>query len=437
MIQAAAIVQYNEENLKLKQAIEQKTGRTAESLYLEREKRVRDAITLQMPDRVPFAASISVHSYTGISKSAPYYDPIGWKSAMRKIAVDFEPDMCDAGLPSSGVAMEALEVTNRLWPGGPVPPDWDYQFIEGEYMKQNEYDLFLSDPTGFMLRCYLPRIYTAVTPLAKLPSMDSLYQGFEMFTTYFATPEFQEMTSRLAEAGRHTAEFRKITGDAYEELAQLGFPAFAPVAAAGVGGAPFDTISSFLRGMKGSMLDMYRQPDKLLKACDVILDRKIAAAHPADPAKRGNPKKVGMPLWRGDKAFMSESQFKKFYWPGLKRALQATIDLGYVPVPFFEDEFGDRLECLLELPKGKMVASVEPVDAVKAREILAGHTCVYIRNPVTSKLWSLPQIESYTKEIIHKCGKNGGLMINIRFPDNARTADIQAVLKSIQEYSRY
>jgi hypothetical protein len=38
---------------------------------------------------------------------------------------------------------------------------------------------------------------------------------------------------------------------------------------------------------------------------------------------------------------------------GLKRALQATIDLGYVPVPFFEAEFGDRLARLLELPKAR------------------------------------------------------------------------------------
>jgi hypothetical protein len=53
----------------------------------------------------------------------------------------------------------------------------------------------------------------------------------------------------------------------------------------------------------------------------------------------------------------------------LKKALQADIDLGFVPMPFFEAEFGDRLECLLELPKGKVLASVEYMDAAKARAI--------------------------------------------------------------------
>jgi len=99
-------------------------------------------------------------------------------------------------------------------------------------------------------------------------------------------------------------------------------------------------------------LDMYQRPEKLLKACDMIADMLISSAVPADPTRRGNPKRAAMPLWRGDKMFMSQKQFETFYWPGLKKVMLAAIDLGYIPMPFFEDEFGDRRECLLELPKG-------------------------------------------------------------------------------------
>jgi hypothetical protein len=437
MTSPAMMDRYQEENENLKKQIEKKTGKSAEKLYAEREKRVREALALKEPDRVPYSVSIDAQSYTGVPNSATYYDPIAYKSAVRKITVDLEPDMCIPGLPSSGATMEALDVQNRLWPGGPEPAHYEYQFIEGEYMKEDEYEMFLSDPTGFVIRRFLPRVYKTLMPLAKLPPMDSMYQGFEGLTTFFSSPEFLEMGSCLAEAGRKTAEFRKAIGDSYEELALLGFPAFAPVTMGGVGGAPFDTLSSALRGMKGSMTDMYRQPENLLRACEMILNRRIAMAIPADPKKRGNPKKVGMPLWRGDKAFMSDAQFKKFYWPGLKRALQATINLGYVPVPFFEAEFGQRLEHMLELPKGKMVASIEHMDAVKAKEILGNHTCLYVRGPLSSKLWSLHEIEKYYKELFDKCGKKGGLLMNIRLPDKSRTEDVQAMLKSISEYCRY
>jgi hypothetical protein len=48
------IAKYRKENLLLKKEIEERTGKTVEQLYGERAKRVRDAIELREPDRVPF-----------------------------------------------------------------------------------------------------------------------------------------------------------------------------------------------------------------------------------------------------------------------------------------------------------------------------------------------------------------------------------------------
>ncbi len=434
---SSAMKRYQQENEKLKKEIEKRTGKTVEQLYTEREKRVRDAIELKVPDRIPLTANINIQNYTGVPNSAGYYDPIGFKRAMRQITLDFEPDMCNAGLPTSGAALAALDVQNRLWPGGPLPPTYDYQFVEGEWMKADEYDLFLNDPTDFLIRYYLPRMYGAMKPLAELPPLSMLFQGFEMLTPMFASPEFVKVAKALYKAGEEIKKFRETIGDSYEELAQLGFPAFADVRTGGVGGAPFDTVSSFLRGMKGSMLDMYQRPEKLLKACDMILEKRIAQGILADPNKRGNPKRAGIPLWRGDKSFMSQKMFEKFYWPGLKKALQAHIDLGYVPVPFFEAEFGERLERLLELPKGKVIASIEYVDAVKAKEILKDHTCLFVRIPLSSKLWSLNEVEQFTKDLMDKCRKGGGLIVEVRMPDKGTKEGYQKLMDSLREYARY
>jgi hypothetical protein len=437
MIPTAEIEKYQEENLLLKKQIEERTGKTVEQLFTERAKRVKDVIELRVPDRVPFMVLVEPHSYSGIPKSAAYYDQITLKRTMRKMAVELEPDMGEPGFPACGAAMTELDIRNCVWPGGPKPADYDYQFIEGEYMKTDEYDIFLNDPSDFMIRRYLPRIYGALAPLAKLPPMDSMFMGLEYLTPLFASPDFLAMAQRLAEAGRHVEEFRKTIGDTSEDLAQLGFPPFATFAPGGVGGAPFDTVTSFLRGMRGSMLDMYRQPDKLLQACDVILKRRIAHAMPADPTYRDYPPRVALPLWRGDPVFMSEDQFKKFYWPGLKKSLQTHVDLGYVPVPFFESKFGDRLECMLELPKGKILASIEAADAVRAKEMLGGHTSLLVRCPNTCKLWSLSQLESFLKDLIDKSGKDGGLIIVVKMPDRVPVQDFKNMLKSIEKYGRY
>lgn len=134
---------------------------------------------------------------------------------------------------------------------------------------------------------------------------------------------------------------------------------------------------------------------------------------------------------------MSEAQFKRFYWPGLKKSLQTHVDLGYVPVPFFEAPFGDRLECLRELPKGKILPAIEASDAVRAKELLGDHTALLVHCPNVFKLWSLSEVESFIKDLIDKCGKDGGIIIASRMPDKARTKDIQAMMKSLREYARY
>ena len=185
------------------------------------------------------------------------------------------------------------------------------------------------------------------------------------------------------------------------------------------------------------MIDMYRRPEKLLRLCDMLLEKRIANAKPADPNKRGNPKRVGMPLWRGDKAFMSDQQFKKFYWPGLKKVMLKDIELGYVPMPFFEATFGHRLECLLELPRGKVVALVDHTDVLLAKEILGGHTCIIGTTPASLKYGSIQEMEDYYINLIKACKKGGGFMINITFPDHTIGEPLKKMVESIRECGRY
>jgi uroporphyrinogen-III decarboxylase len=423
-------------SLKTLQAeIEKKSGKTPEQLYEEREKRIREAIELKEPDRVPFWITHDPCRFYNVQQSAAYYEPVIWKEAMIQTTLDFEGDLGMGGFGSSGLSWEALEVKNKLWPGGPLPPDYEYQFVEGEYMKEDEYDLFLSDPSDFVIRYYLPRVYGALLPLNTLPPVSLMFNRLEGITPLFDSPEFKKMARAISKAGRELKKYRKAAGNVNEELELLGFPPFSHWG--GAGGAPFDTVSSFLRGMKGSMIDMYRRPEKLLQLCDKVLDQQIAAALPADPAKRGNPKRVGVPLWRGDKTFMSEKQFQKFYWPGLKKALLTTISLGFVPIIFFEDCFGERLECLKELPKGKVVAVVEHMDVVPAKAMLAGHTCIMGKVPSSLRYSSITEMVDYYKNMIDAAGKGGGFMMNIIFPDKATKEELQTMVQTIKEYSRY
>ena len=70
---------YQQENLALKKQIEERTGKTVEQLYDERNKRSRAAIELKKPDRVPFFFLIDIQSFAGVLNAASYYDPLKMK----------------------------------------------------------------------------------------------------------------------------------------------------------------------------------------------------------------------------------------------------------------------------------------------------------------------------------------------------------------------
>jgi hypothetical protein len=419
----------------LREQVQKNTGKTPEELYEEKEKRIQQAINLEKPDRVPIIIMADPSDYTDVPRSAAYYDPVAFKRAARQITLDFDADVGNSGLPMSGRALELLDVKSRLWPGGPLPENCEYQFIEGEYMKGDEYDLFFKDPTDFMLRYYLPRMYGVAEPLARLPYLGYSFNFLEGISAMFDSPEFIDMARRLAEAGREMKKFRELVGDTAEEMAQLGYPAFSHFGPAG--GAPYDTVSSFLRGMYGTMTDMYRQPENLLKLCDVIQEQRLSMAKPAEPTARGHQKRLGMPLWRGDKTFMSQKHFEKFYWPGLKKQIVTLAELGYIPIPVFEDEFGDRLECLLELQKAKVLALVDYTDVFQISKTLKGHLCVMGGGPLSHKKCSIQEVEDYNKRLIDECAVDGGFILSLRLPVDEKKEDIQAMIQRLKEYARY
>jgi len=417
------------------------TAKTPEELYEEREQRVRDAIQLREPDRVPvvLGGAYFAARHAGVPSSSTFYDLDSWKAAYKKLLLEFSPDLHSeyAGM-TAGRALEALGARQMRWPGYNLPSDSAYQFIEGEYMKEDEYKLLLSDPSDFMLRRYLPRVFAALEPLSKLPPLRNMFfsGAFAGITPLFAAPDFVSVAGALYEAGQAQQKWRETAVDFDEEVARLGFPAafhFGGI----FGGAPFDTISDLLRGMRGSMTDMYRHPDELLAACDKILEWQIAGAIPADPRRRGNPKRCLMALHRGSEGFMSISQFEKFYWPGLKKAILANISLGYVPIVFLEGKFDSRLEYLLELPPKSIICRLVDTDMARAKAVLGGSFCLMGNVPLSLlQIGSPAEVDEYCRNLIQICGKGGGFILTSASSsiNEARPENVRAMVDSVKKY---
>ncbi len=418
-----------------------RSGNRAAEEYAERDKRVNEAIAMKIPDRVPVQLFVGYFAgrYCDIPFSSAYYEPEKWRAANVKTVTELKPDVYWAQTAAvSGKALEVLGPLQMKWPGFGVSENHSHQAIELEPMKPEDYEDFLSDPSDFIVRAYLPRVLESAAPMAKLPPFRSLMYGAGMarYLALFTQPEMVEMLEKFRKAGKLQAEWQNRDIGFHEEMDALGFPCYntprmmAP--------APFDMISDFLRGMRGSMLDMFRYPDKLIEACDMLCKQAVKTIKAFPAPEDGSVKRVFMALHRGSDGFMSLPQFEKFYWPTLKQVLLALIDAGWTPCPFFEGTWDQRLEYFHELPKGSILCHFAQTDAEKAKAILGRHLCFMVDVPgILLQAGTVSEVEDHCKKLMDVCAKDGGYIMTATCLDEANPENVKAMIDITKSYGRY
>lgn len=411
--------------------------KSPQELYKEREKRFMDAVQLKVPDRVPVVPCLDFFPaiYAGINFEESMYDMDKAWMAWKKTALDLDADMYwNSYISYPGKGLEALGYKILQWPGNGLPAERMYQFVEGEYMKANEYDEFLADPSDYLIRTYYPRICGTTAGLQKLsPIHSGFWQGIFGLVGNFGDPEVQESLRSLMEAGTIFAKWFDFLGEFNQELESLGYPNALGAATY----APYDIIGDTFRGTRGVMLDMYRNPDKLLEAVDMVTPWALEAGVNGAKAS-GNPR-VWIWLHKGCQGFMNDEQFQKFYWPGLKKLIMGLIEEDLVPYVYIEGDYTCRLETIADVPKGKVVYHFEQVDIYKAKEILGGIACISGNVPNALLCTGTPEeVKEYCKKLIDVLGKDGGyIMDSGACIDEAKPENIKAMIDFTKEYGVY
>ena len=417
------------------------TSNEANVLYKARLKRVNDAISLRKPDRVPIAslANFFLTRYSGISNAEAMYDykkmANAWKKALLKLNWDMSPPTF-MFLP--GPVMDLLGLKTYRWPGKHLSDNHPYQYNEGEYMMQEEYDELLNCPDSFVIRNLMPRITSAFEPFSALPASILFSSGITIMFglgSLFAQPAISDTLKTCIKLGEEMRRWFELQHQLVDDLARIGFPnmGFA------IAKTTFDWISDDLRGMKGSMLDMYRCPDKLKAAIDYFTPIRTEASISA--AKRTGSSMVFIPLHRGASGFMSDQQFAKFYWPNLKYLLLALIEAGITPAPFIEGDYTPRLKYLSELPQGKIASHFDVVDKKAFKEILGDVMCFWGNVPASLLVAGNPnQVEDYVKDLIDTLGDNGGLIVDGAVdgvPPESKPENVEAMTETVFQYGAY
>jgi hypothetical protein len=327
------------------------SGPRAEKAYRERVTRFARAFQLQEPDRVPciLPASFFAAFYAGTNLGKVMYDYDEMRRVWLKFLDEFEADTYFGPIfVPPGRALEALDYKLYKWPGHGVAPEHCYQCVEQEYMKAGEYDLLISDPSFYFRNFYLPRVFGALQGFTMLPPLTGILEIYGVAFNFipYALPPVQGTFKALFEAGAEALKWAMVIGGLNAELATLGYPNIL----GGFTKAPFDTIGDTLRGTRGIIMDMYRQPDKLLKAMEALVPIMIGMGI-GSAQQTGNPQ-IFMPLHKGADGFLSDEQFKKFYWPTFRAVMLGLIEGGCIPFPALEGHWSSRLEIIQDIPRG-------------------------------------------------------------------------------------
>jgi uroporphyrinogen-III decarboxylase len=413
----------------------------AEAAYKARMERMIAVYNVEEPDRVPAAppSGLLPLQEAGLDYGTASYHPERAIAAIRAFNEKHAEEL-DSVASSSFTAIPArafdiLGLNAYAFPGHGMAPDGvGFQFVEAEYMRADEYDALIRDPSDFWLRTYLPRAHSVFEAFPRLASLTSIIEIHNLPLWPLARPEIQQALERLLEAGRELSRYLEITAGERAAAAEAGFPV-APVS--GFATAPFDTIGDTLRGTRGILMDMLRDPDKLLEALDVVADLHIHNILSSQVGAEGM--RVFFPLHKGADGWMSEKQFLTFYWPSLKKVMDALIAEGLLCTVFAEGAFNSRLELVNEFPKGAVSWRFDRSDMAKAKRVL-GKTCSIEGNVPTSLLvaGSPEEVTEACRRLIDICAPGGGYILGSGgTPEFPRLENLVAMARAAREYGVY
>jgi uroporphyrinogen-III decarboxylase len=410
----------------------------AKKKYQERVTRFIKVIKLEEPDRVPVILPAGYYPaiYAGYSLKEVMYDYQKLADAWRKFNHDFQPDsFLGPGLVYPGRVIEKIGHKLHKWPGHGLPDNAPmYQFVEGVYMKPEEYDDFIENPSDYWMRVFLPRTAGALESFQYLTPFNPVLTNPLGWVMSFANPDVQKSFEILLEAGSEIAKWRDAVGTVSREALAEGFASFG---GGGMAGAPFDNLSDVLRGTQGIVMDMYRRPDKIKEAMERLVPIIVKGA--VKGADMSLSPVVMMPLHKGDNSFMSGKQFEEFYWPTFKKVLLGMVNEGLVPMPFAEGNYEPRLDIIKEMPRSSVVWYFEVMDMAKAKKALGNVSCIAGNVPASILVTGTPEaVKEACRRLIETCGPGGGyILTGAASISKGNPANLRAMMEAAEEYGKY
>jgi len=393
-----------------------------EALYAERLERYVAAMRNEKPDRIPIRPFVAEFTagYAGYTCQEVTHDYEKAFAAVRKCAAEFDWDAVVANMVYVWTGLtEAVGLRYYGVPGVHLPPDTPFQYREppeeAAFMRADEYDALIADPTAFLYEVWFPRV-----------SADG---------------------SRRGRRGRFRRDVALVKG----AMAMLRyFYAFGPQVArlrsecgtvsaiAGILKAPFDILADKLRGYVGLCVDMAERPKKVLEACEALMPHLYHVALATADPQRQVP--IGFWMHRGCVPFVSPGQFESHYWPTLRPIIEELWRSGHQTLFYAEGDWDRHLERFTELPERSIVYHVDRGDIFEAHRKLHHKFCLSggIPNDLLA-IGSPDDVRARCRKVIDGVARDGGYIMDAAaiMQSDTKVGNLRAMTDFTREYGAY
>lgn len=363
-----------------------------------------DLLAGRVPKRVFMQLTFSLEAacgFAGVDLMKAHFDPEAKRKAYRSICETFYSD--------------AYPIENVRWPEVYAPlgaKNWimsstgTMQHPEVESLMEDEYDEYIGDAFGTIVKKVLPRLYPKLDPA-------NAGAGFALAKAYR-----RQLTTAGEEVGfqmQVSEEFGYAPGFFCGLLCE----------------APFDFLSDQLRGFKNITIDVRRQPDKVEKAAEATLPLMIRQAIPRKPVPGFT---VFIPLHLAP--YMRPADFDRFYWPTFNALVRAISEAGMSSFLFAEQDWTRYAEYLADFPENQII-KFEDGDVKKIKEVVGAKQVIGgFFDPTITLTRSREECLDEVKRLLDICMPGGRFF----FAFNRHIIDIKSVdtgkLLAVLDYVR-
>ncbi|MEJ2023584.1 MAG: uroporphyrinogen decarboxylase family protein [Deltaproteobacteria bacterium] len=362
-----------------------------EEQYQDRLKRIKKAIALGKPDRVPVVLEYS--GFAAYVTETPMADflrsPVGnLETMIRAYRLVGEADAINYGaFWPYGLCYDFLSKV-RI-PGIDLPANDMWQVDEKELMIRKDYDRLLEMGWPHYFERFMGEKLLEDVPEEYLPPM-------------------------------------RKSPDVLGAWKREGLP----VLSGGDVTTPFEVLCGSRSLIKFSS-DLIEIPSKVNLAMDEIVPH-LGARAIRQAKKRGYPV-VWVGGWRSAPSMLSPSMWDRFVWPYFKRIVNEVVDSGLIALLHLDSNWTRELKRFRELPRGKCIVALDgETDIFAAKEILRDHLCIMGDVPASLLYLEEPDtVYEYCTRLIRELGPEGFILQSgCDIPANAKLENVQAMVSA-------